>query len=426
MTADLRLPADLRREDAEAEDARDELAGMRERFVVTDPDLLYFDGNSLGRLPARTPEFLARVIQKQWGTGLIRSWDEWIDWNTALGDRLAQHVLGAPPGEVVLSDSTSVNLYKLAAAALDARSDRKRMLVDAEDFPTNRYIVQGLAQERGLTVQTLRSNPNEGLSLESLQRALDDDVAVVVLSLVSYRSGALLDMAAVNRVVHDVGAVVVWDLSHAAGVVPIELERNFAQLAVGCTYKYLNGGPGAPAFLYVRRELQPLLRQPIWGWFGQRGQFRMGAEYEPTDTIHRFLVGTPPVLSLAAVEPALQLIEEAGIERIRAKALRAGEWLVALGERRLTPLGFRLASPSAAERRGSHVSFEHPEAFEISRALRAYASVIADYRRPDLLRLGPAPLSTRFVDLWDAIVRIERLVLAGEHRNLGAEAGRVT
>jgi kynureninase len=418
------------REDAAALDAGDPLAAFRERFVVADAEpgdlpLIYLDGNSLGRLPAATPAAVDALVREQWGHGLVRSWHDWIEWPTRLGDRLAAHVLGARPGEVVVSDSTSVNLYKLAAAALDAAPGRGTVVVEAADFPTDRYVLQGLAEQRGLGLRALESDVDDGLTPEVLRAALGPDVALVVLSAVNYRSGALLDVAEITAVAAAAGARVLWDVSHAAGVVPLDLHASGAELAVGCTYKYLNAGPGAPAFLYVRRELQPRLRQPVWGWFGQRDQFLMADAYEPADGIGRFCVGTPPMLSLAAVGPALDLVAEAGIERLRRKSVRQGELLVELAERWLAPLGFRLASPRDPGRRGAHVSLEHPDAWRVCRALAA-AGVVCDYRVPDRLRLGPSPIYTRFVDLWDAVDRLRRLVAAGEHEHLPRELPRVT
>ncbi|MGW1059132.1 kynureninase [Micromonospora rubida] len=407
-------------------DAADPLADLRDRFVIADDDLIYLDGNSLGRLPAATPAHLDRLVRQGWGDRLVRSWPSWIEWGRRLGDRLATHALGARDGEVVISDSTSVNLYKLAAAALDAAGDRRTVLVDAEDFPSDRYVIEGLARARGLTLRMLPSDLDEGLGLDELRAALDGDVALVVLSAVSYRSGALLDMAAVNAAAREVGAVVLWDLSHAVGAVPIELEASGADLAVGCTYKYLNGGPGAPAFLYVRRELQSRLRQPIQGWFGQRDQFLMAAGYDPAPGLDRFLVGTPSILALAPLDPALDVLAEAGIDRVREKGRRLGELIVTLTDAWLTPYGFRVASPREAGRRGSHVSLHHPEALRISRALAEQGRVVGDYRTPDRLRLGPAPLYTRFVDVWDAMDRLRDIAERRAWERVPGGPSRVT
>ncbi|WP_416482876.1 kynureninase [Streptomyces sp. CL12] len=411
---------------AEELDAADPLAGFRDRFVITDPELIYLDGNSLGRLPAATPDRLREVVEEGWGEGLVRSWQGWIDWGARLGDRLAEHVLGARPGEVVISDSTSVNLYKLAGAALDAAPGRGTVLMDAEDFPTDRYILQGLTAQRGLRLRRLASALDGGLDLDVLRSALDQDVALVVLSLVSYRSGALLDMAKVNELARAAGARVLWDLSHAAGAVPVDLAATGAELAVGCTYKYLNGGPGSPAFLYVRGELQAELRQPVWGWFGQREQFRMGPDYDPVPGIERFLVSTPPLLSLAAIDPALALVEEAGMARIRAKGLLLGRLVDDLADAWLAPLGFRPASPRPPERRGAHVSLYHRDAWRICQTLAADAKVVCDYRVPDRLRIGPSPLYTRFTEVWDALARLRQVAAGRAYASRPAGLARVT
>ncbi|MEV6725576.1 aminotransferase class V-fold PLP-dependent enzyme [Streptomyces xanthochromogenes] len=411
---------------AEELDAADPLAEFRKRFVIADPELVYLDGNSLGRLPAATSDLLREVVEKGWGGGLVRSWQEWIDWGARLGDRLAAHVLGARPGEVVISDSTSVNLYKLAGAALDAARGRNTVLMDAEDFPTNRYVLQGLAEQRGLRLRRLPSDLDGGLDLGVLRSALDRDVALVVLSLVSYRSGALLDMAKVNELARAAGARVLWDLSHAAGAVPVDLAAAGAELAVGCTYKYLNGGPGSPAFLYVRSDLHAVLRQPVWGWYGQREQFQMGPDYDPVPGIERFLVSTPPLLSLAAIDPALALVEEAGVDRIRAKGLLLGRLADDLAAAWLTPLGFRSASPGTPEQRGSHVSLHHPDAWRICQTLADDAKVVCDYRVPDRLRIGLSPLYTRFTDVWDALARLREVTAGRTYASRPAGLARVT
>ncbi|MEV4831696.1 kynureninase [Micromonospora sp. NPDC049257] len=417
------MTAPTSRHDAQERDAADPLAGLRDRFVVD--DLLYLDGNSLGRLPAATGDHLAGLVRDGWGTELVRSWPTWIEWPRRIGDRIAAHALGARDGEVIVSDSTSVNLYKLAAAALDARPGRGTILADAEEFPTDRYLLEGLAAQRGHTLRLLPSDLDEGLDPDTLAAALTEDVALVVLSAVSYRCGALLDVAAVTDAARRVGALVLWDLSHAVGSVPLELTAAGVDLAVGCTYKYLNGGPGAPAFLYVRRELQESLRQPIWGWFGQRDQFRMGAGYDPAPGPERFLAGTPPVLGMAALDPALDVLADAGMDRVREKSLRLGELIIELADAWLVPHGFQLASPRDPRRRGGHVSLHHPEALRISRAL-VDAGVVGDYRVPDRLRLGPAALYTRHVDVWDAMDRLRDLAERRAWTEVPAEPSRVT
>ena len=420
---------DLTRAAAEALDDADPLADFRRRFTGTDDDgpdrLLYLDGNSLGRLPRETPAALARVVEQQWGEGLVGSWAGWIGEATRIGDVLADGVLGARPGEVLVADSTSVNLYKLLVAGAQARPGRDVLVCTADDFPTDRYVVAGVAEARGMTVREIAADVDQGLDPATLAAALDERVAVVVLSHVAYRSGGLADLAAVTRLVHDAGALVLWDLSHAVGAVPIELAAADADLAVGCTYKYLNGGPGAPAFLYVRRDLQQQLRSPIQGWFGQRDQFAMGPVYEPAEGIERFGVGTPPVLGMAAVEVGARLVAEAGVDRLDAKGRTMTELTVALGDAWLAPHGVSLASPRDSAHRGSHVTFAHPQAWQLTQAL-VDRGVVPDFRTPDRVRLGPAPLYTRFVDVWDAMARFRDVLAEGAHQRYPAERARVT
>ncbi|HEY1331023.1 MAG TPA: aminotransferase class V-fold PLP-dependent enzyme, partial [Actinomycetota bacterium] len=283
---------------AEALDADDELAGFRDRFVIPDQSLVYLDGNSLGRLPWTTVERIEDVVRHQWGEGLIRSWDEgWIDLPSRLGDRIGTGLLGARPGEVIVADSTTTNFYKLCVAAVDARPGRSAIVTDRDNFPTDRYVLEGIAESRGLTIRWLDAG-DDGPQPDDVAGALDDDVALVTLCHVGYRTAAILDVDAITALAHDAGALMLWDLCHAAGSVPVDLSRTGADLAVGCTYKYLNAGPGAPAFLYVREELQPSLRQPIWGWWGRREMFEMAAGYDPEPGIRAFLGGTPPVLSM--------------------------------------------------------------------------------------------------------------------------------
>jgi kynureninase len=417
---------DLTRDAAAARDAADPLAGFRARFTgAGDDGLLYLDGNSLGRLPVETPAAVARVVEQEWGRGLVGSWSSWIEVATRIGDALAAGVLGARPGEVLVGDSTSVNLYKLLVAGADARPGRDVLVCTADDFPTDRYIVAGVARARGLTVRELPAHIDEGLDPAELAAALDERVAVVVLSHVGYRSGALADLAALTARIHEAGALALWDLSHGAGAVPAELTAAGADLAVGCTYKYLNGGPGAPAFLYVRRELQERLRQPIWGWFGQRDQFAMGPEYDPAPGIERFGVGTPPVIAMAAVEVGVRLVAEAGVDRLAAKGRELTGLLVALADEWLAPHGVVLASPRDAGRRGSHVTLAHPQAWQLTQAL-VDRGVVPDFRTPDRVRLGPAPLYTRFVDVWDAMACFRDVLAEGAQERYPAERSRVT
>jgi kynureninase len=410
---------------AEALDAADALAAFRDRFVVDDPELIYVDGNSLGRLPRETAERLGERV-REWGSRLVTAWPDWVELPERVGDLLAP-LLGARPGEVVMADSTTVNLYKLAATALDARPGRRVIVTDAANFPTDRYVFEGLAARERAELRLLEADPIEGPSAADVAKACaSGDVALVSLQHVGYRSGALADMEAITAAAHEAGALVLWDLSHSAGAVPVRLNAVNADLAAGCTYKYLNAGPGALAYLYVREDLQEELRSPIWGWFGQRDQFLMGPGYDPAAGIARFLTGTPPVLDLTAAEVGIRLTAEAGLEALRAKSVALTELAVKLYEAWLAPLGFRLGSPRDPERRGGHVSLRHEEAWPICRALLERANVVPDFRVPDSIRIGLPPLYTRFVDVWDAFDRLRGLVEAGVHREVEAGPARVT
>jgi kynureninase len=318
-----------------------------------------------------------------------------------------------------------VNLYKLAAAALTARPGRRVIVTDDDNFPTDRYILAGLAHERGVQLRILPSDPDRGVQTDDVVAAVDEDTALVSLSHVAYRSGAIADLPAITRVAHDVGALTLWDLSHSVGSVPVPLGAAEVDLAVGCMYKHLNGGPGAPAFLYVRRALQPTLTQPIWGWFSQRDQFDMGPAYEPVETIERFLVGTPGVLGLYAALEGASISAEAGIDRIWAKVQHLTAYAVELVDAWLAPLGFSLASPRDPALRGAHVSVHHPQAWQYCQALKA-AGVIPDFRTPDRLRLGFAPLYTRFVDVFDGLDRLRRIAAEQAHLSYPAQRSRVT
>jgi kynureninase len=414
---------DLSWEYAASLDAEDPLASLRDAFVRDDPELIYLDGNSLGRLPKASAERITQVVREEWGAGLIRSWSDWIDLPARAGDLIGSALLGAAAGQVVVSDSTTVNLYKLAVAALDARPDRTVIVTDDDNFPTDRYVLEGLAAQRGIELRVVHTDLDGGLDLEVLREAVDESTALVSVSHVAYRSGALLDMGAVNEIAHGAGALVLWDLCHSAGAVPVELDATGADLAVGCTYKYLNGGPGSPAFLYVRDELQERLRQPIWGWFGQRDQFAMGPSYDPVPGIGRFLAGTPAVVGIAAVEEGVRLLAEAGIDRLRAKGLALTGYVIELAKAWLPDLD--LSTPADPRRRGSHVSLRHAEAWRITQALIA-DNVIPDYRTPDRLRLGPAPISTSFTDVWDGLDRLRRIVDDRTYERYSAEPSRVT
>jgi len=384
------------RGNAEELDRADPLAFFRDRFVIDDPDLVYANGNSLGRLPKETVERVADVMTHQWGSRLAQSWDDgWLDEAQRVGDVLATGVLGAHRGEVLVCDSTTVNLYKLAVAVLDASPDRWAVVIAGGEFPTDRYVLQGLAQKRGLAIRW-DGEP-------------DNDTALCVRSLVDFRTGELADLAARSAADRAAGALTLWDLSHAAGAVPVDLAGAGADLAVGCTYKYLCAGPGAPAFLYVRDELQRQLQSPIWGWFGQRHQFAMGPAYDPQPDIRRFHAGTSPIAGIAAVDVGASLVADAGIDRMRAKSIALTSLAIELFDVWLAPLGFTLATPRDAIKRGGHVSVCRDDAAEVCARARHEEKLITDFRPPDTVRLGFPPLDTRFVDVWDAFDRLTRV-----------------
>jgi kynureninase len=454
---------------AQALDAADPLAPFREAFVVAEPDLIYLDGNSLGRLSHRAAERVRQAVEVEWGRDLIRSWNaNWWAAPSRIGEKIAR-LVGAGPGQVVVGDSTTVNLFKLVGAALALRPGRRRIVSDTLNFPSDLYVLQGCIRWLGdrHTLHLVPSRDGIAVDADELFSALDTDTALVTLSHVTFKSGFLYDAAAVTERAHQVGALVLWDLSHSVGAVPVELDRWGADLAVGCTYKYLSGGPGAPAFLYVRRDLpqapfwgtqaledpqssplggrqgaswgtgiheataSPLGEQdaalsPIWGWFGQRAPFAFELAYHPADGVQRFLVGTPPMLSLLALEAALDPVLEAGIERIRRKSVAQTSYLVHLADAVLAPLGFALGSPRDAVRRGSHVSLRHSEGYRINRALIEEMNVLPDFREPDNLRLGLAPLYTTYAEVWEGVDRIRRVVEEGRYRRYPSERQTVT
>jgi len=394
-------------------DAADSLAGYRERFLLTDPALIYLNGNSLGALPLATVARMETVFREEWGTALARSWDHWVDLPARAGD-LVGELAGAAPGQVIVTDNTTVNLYKLAAAALDARPGRHVIITDDDNFPSDRYVMAGLAAQRGAELRLLATDINQGVHPDLVRAAVNEDTALVSLSHVAYRSGALADMAAITAIAHQAGALMLWDLCHSVGVVPVDLDGCDVDLAVGCTYKYLNAGPGAPAFAYVCARLREVLRQPIWGWFSQRDQFDMGPSYDPAPGMAKFMTGTPSIPGVAAVQEGARLLLEAGLEPMRAKSMALTGYLIELADAWLVPLGCTIATPREAGRRGSHVSFCHPDAERIVARL-ASGGIITDYRTPDRFRFGLSPLTTRFTDVWDAADAARALIAGAGH-----------
>ncbi|KAA1420598.1 kynureninase [Mumia zhuanghuii] len=397
-------------DDAVALDRADPLAPFRSEFLMTDDPVAYLDGNSLGRPPLRTLERVEQTLRHAWGERLIRSWEEgWLDLPEQVGDRLATACLGAAAGQTVVAESTSVNIFKLLHAGCSLRPDRDEIVATDSDFPTDRYLVDSVAAARGLTVRWVRPDLVEGVTEAALREVLSERTALVLLSHVDYRSGAMLDVGAVTALVHEFDALAAWDLCHSAGVVPLALDADDVDLAVGCTYKYLNAGPGAPAFLYVAERHLGSVRQPITGWWSSADRFAMGPTYEPDPSIRAMLSGTAYVPGIVAVDASVSLVAEAGIEAIRAKAVALTDLCVELVDAWLAPYGFVVASPRDSARRGGHVTIQGPRAREVADAMYE-AQVIPDFRNPDMIRLGLSPLTTSYAELWRALDVTRRIV----------------
>ena len=400
-------------------DRADGLAHYRKRFVGADTDLVYFDGNSLGRPPAAAIARVERFMREEWGGRLIRGWDEaWLQLPYEIGDQIGRAVIEAKAGQTVIGDSTTVLIYKLARAAVDAQlardPQRREIVVDRDNFPTDRYVLEGLARETGCHLRWIDVDLTRGVSSEQLAEAVGPSTALVVLNHVSYRSAYLADAQELTRIVHDAGALVLWDLCHSAGSVPVHADRWEFDLAVGCTYKYLNGGPGSPAFAYVRDDLHAVLRQPIQGWFGTADLFAMGPEYVPARGIRRFVSGTSPISAMIAMQDTLAMIEEAGMAAVRAKSLALTSFAIDVADEWLGPLGVTLGTPRDPEERGSHVLLQHAEMREVTARLWQ-RDVVPDYRDVGGLRVGLAPLSTSFEEVYrglDATRVVLREVLA--------------
>jgi kynureninase len=395
---------------AQALDAADPLACYRDRFIEGTDVLSYLDGNSLGRPLEATARLMDDFIRGQWAGRLIQGWtDGWLDWPLELGDRLGAVALGAAAGQVVIADSTTVLIYKLARAAVDARPGRRTIVLDTDNFPTDRYVLEGIAAERGLRLSWITTDPVAGITPEQVATVVDEDTALVLFSHVAYRSGWIADVPAITRLAHSAGALAMWDLSHSTGSVPVSLDSWEVDLAVGCTYKYLNGGPGAPAFAYLRSSLQTSLRQPIRGWMGHRAAFEMGPGHEYADGIRALLSGTPPILAMVPLHANLDVLAAAGIGAVRAKSLLLTDFVLTLADRWLEPLGVSVAGPRSPAQRGGHVTLRRAGFESLLEPLWAQG-VIPDYRRPDGLRIGPAPLSTSFAEVHAGLTVLRELV----------------
>jgi kynureninase len=402
-------------------DSEDSLASYREQFVFNDPDLIYLDGNSLGMMPKAARERSRQVVDEQWGTDLIRGWNKgWWEAPHRVGDKIGR-IIGVAPGQTVVGDTVSINLFKLATAALTLQPDKTRIITDTFNFPSDLYILQGITKllsssstlrdGRGYDLKLIGATDNDITpDLAALEAAIDENTALVTLSHVVFKSGYMYDMQRITELAHAKGALVLWDLSHSVGSVPVELDACNADFAIGCTYKYLNGGPGAPAFLYVNNKIWERLSSPIWGWWGQNNPFDFDLEYTPAPGVQRFLVGTQPMISMLTMEAALEPLFQAGMDALRAKSILMTDYASFLTDELLAPLGFSLGSPRDSARRGSHISIRHKEGYRINQALIEEMNVIPDYREPDNIRLGLAPLYISFSDIWEGFDRIRSVV----------------
>ncbi len=412
-------------------DKNDPLAHYRNKFVITDPNLCYLDGNSLGRLPHATVKAVSDFLSHEWGNEVVTGWSHWIDEAQVAGDLLGRAVLGAAPGQVLVCDTTSVNFYQLCMAAIKARPGRKTIITDAANFPTDRYILDGIAQQLGLQLIIIDNEDpaiavNELVTAEILKPHMSEDVALVTFEVIQYRSGARTDIKSITDLARSYGALVVWDASHAAGAIELDFDKNGVDLAVGCTYKYGNSGPGSPAWLYVNKKIQKELQVPIQGWFANEDQFGMGARFEKADGIRGFQIASPSIIGIRGVQVAYSMIEEAGIAAIAQKAATGTQMMIDLYDSWLAPLGYSLLTSRDPKERGGHISIGHPDAARICVALRKFANVIPDYRTPNSIRLAIAPLPTSYIEVWDGFQRIRDLTETRQYEKIQGSDSRVT
>ena len=423
---------------AEALDAIDPLAKYKAQFQISDPELCYLDGNSLGRLPLAAIAGVSDFLTNEWGRELVDGWSHWIDESQAAGNLLGRSVLGAAEGQTLVQDTTSVNFYQLCLAAIKARPGRKTIIIDASNFPTDRYILAGIAKDFGLNLVTLNNDGTGGpgsveiesdcelISPEALAPHLNEDVALVTLQAIHYRSGSRPDIKVITDLVRSHGGLVVWDASHAAGAIDLRFDEWGVDLAVGCTYKYGNSGPGSPAWLYVAKRIQPEVVPTIQGWFANDKQFEMGPFFEAADGIRRFQIASPSIIGIRVMQASYRMIEEAGMAAISAKAAAGSQLILDLYDAWLAPLGFTLLTPREADRRGGHITVGHPDAKKIAAAMRKFANVVPDYRTPDSIRLAMAPLPTSYVEIWDGLARMRDLVASKQYLEVEDNGSRVT
>jgi kynureninase len=412
-------------------DRKDPLAHFKSQFVIGDPDMCYLDGNSLGRLPKATITAINDFMSKEWGPEVVTGWSHWVDEAQPTGDLLGEAALGAAAGQVLVCDTTSVNFYQLCLAAIHARPGRKTIITDAANFPTDRYILDGIAKQFGLNLVIIENEDpaiatHERITTEVLAPYLNEDVALVTLEVIQYRSGARTDLKSITDQVRAIGALVVWDASHAVGAIELNLDANGVDLCVGCTYKYGNSGPGSPAWLYVSKRIQKELQVPIQGWFAQDAQFEMGPVFERSQTIRGFQIASPSLMGIRCVQTAFSMIKEAGIDAIAHKAAIGTQMMIELYDAWLAPLGIELNTSRDPKERGGHISLVHPDAAQICVAMRTMTNVIPDYRTPNSIRLAISPLPTSYVEIWDGFERMRDLVASGRYKEVKEGGSRVT
>ena len=419
------------REYALALDRNDSLAHFREKFLITDPELCYLDGNSLGRMPHATIKAVNDFLTHEWGREVVTGWSHWVDEAQPAGDLLGRSVLGAGPGQVLVCDTTSVNFYQLCVAAINARPGRKTIITDAANFPTDRYILAGIAEQLGLNLiiidnESAGTAENERITVDLLKPFMSDDVALVTFEVIQYRSGARNDIKTITDFVRSFGAMVLWDASHAAGAIEMDFDANGVDIAVGCTYKYGNSGPGSPAWLYVNKRVQNELQVPIQGWFANENQFGMGPDFEKASGIRGFQIASPSIIGIRTVNVAFEMIEEAGIKAIAQKAATGTQMMIDLYDVWLADLGYTLLTSRNPDERGGHISLGHPDAAQICIALRKLVNVIPDFRAPNVIRLAIAPLPTSYVEVWDGFQRLRDLTISRKYQEITESDSRVT
>jgi kynureninase len=392
--------------------------------------MCYLDGNSLGRIPKATITAINEFMV-EWGAEVVTGWGHWVDEAQPTGDLLGQAALGAGPGQILVCDTTSVNFYQLCLAAVHARPGRKTIITDAANFPTDRYILDGIAKQFGLNLVIIDNEDpavakHERITTQVLAPYLNDDVALVTLEVIQYRSGARTDIKSITDQVRAIGGLVVWDASHAVGAIELNLDANGVDLCVGCTYKYGNSGPGSPAWLYVSKKIQKELQVPIQGWFAQDAQFEMGPVFERAQNIRGFQIASPSLMGIRCVQTAFSMIKEAGIDAIAHKAAVGTQMMIDLYDAWLAPLGIELNTSRDPKERGGHISLVHPDAAQICVALRQISNVIPDYRTPNSIRLAISPLPTSYVEVWDGFARMRDLVASGQYKTIKEGGSRVT